>query len=80
MARQAPKATRQAAIERVDHAIDVLDEAQAVLSEAGGTPEFWVGIIFSAQTTLRLVSEMSREIDRESARAARRKPAAKKRR
>jgi hypothetical protein len=79
MAKKAPKATRQAAVERVDHAIDVLDEAQAMFGDAGGGAEFWAGIIFSAQTSLRLVSEMSRELDRELARA-RRKPAAKKRR
>ena len=55
---------RRAVLERIGHAIDVLDEAQAILGEQGDAPEFWAGIIFSAQTSLRLVSEIARDAGR----------------
>ena len=73
VAKKAAKSTQKEAMERVDHAIDVLDEAQAILSGHLEVPEFWVGIIFSAQTSLRLVSEMVQDAEREAGRTARRK-------
>jgi hypothetical protein len=81
MAAHAEKAGFEVAMERLGDAIESLDEAQALLAGEAETPEFWIGIIFSAQTSLQLVAEMAKEVRKESARASRRrKPAARKRR
>ncbi len=79
--KKAAKAGHDLAMERLSDAIESLDEVQALLSGEPETSEFWIGIIFSAQTSLQLVAEMAKEAEKEAARAARRrKPAAKKRR
>ena len=81
MAKKATKAGHGLAMERLADAIESLDEAQALLAGETETTEFWIDIIFSAQTSLQLVAEMAREAEKEAARASRRrKPAARKRR
>ena len=53
----------EAAAARVEQAIDVLEEAQEILMEDDEEMfEFPVGIIFSAQTSLRVVSELVRDV------------------
>jgi hypothetical protein len=88
MAKKAAKTVKAAkqtghevAMERIGDAIESLDEAQALLAGETEASEFWIGIIFSAQTSLQLVAEMAKEFEKENARAARpRKAAARKRR
>jgi hypothetical protein len=81
MAKKAVKAGHEVAMERLSDAVESLDEAQALLAGETEASEFWIGIIFSAQTSLQLVAEMAKEFDKETARASnRRKPTAKKRR
>jgi hypothetical protein len=81
MAKQAAKAGHGLAMERLSDAIESLDEVQALLSGEAEASEFWIGIIFSAQTSLQLVAEMAREAEKEAAHATRRrKSAARKRR
>ncbi|MBP1633491.1 MAG: hypothetical protein H6Q10_65 [Acidobacteria bacterium] len=65
----------EAAAVRVEQAIDVLEEAQEILAENDENFEFPVGIIFSAQTSLRVVAEVVRDI-RAQARKGQRKRAA----
>ena len=53
----------EAAAARVEQAIDVLEEAQEILAQDDDeTFEFPVGIIFSAQTSLRVVSELVKDV------------------
>lgn len=81
MAKKATKAGHEIAMERLGDAIESLDEAQALLAGEAEASEFWIGIIFSAQTSLQLVAEMAKEFEKETARASKpRKPAARKRR
>jgi hypothetical protein len=81
MATKATKAGHDLAMERLADAIESLDEAQALLAGEAEASEFWIGIIFSAQTSLQLVTEMAKEAEKEAARVSRRrKPAARKRR
>jgi hypothetical protein len=81
MAKKATKAGHDLAMERLADAIESLDEAQALLAGEAEASEFWIGIIFSAQTSLQLVTEMAKEAEKEAARVSRRrKPAARKRR
>jgi hypothetical protein len=78
MAKKTAKAGHEVAMERIADAIESLDEAQALLAGESEAAEFWIGIIFSAQTSLQLVSEMAKEFEKETVRAPRsRKPAAK---
>jgi hypothetical protein len=78
---KAAKAGHEVAMERIGDAIESLDEAQALLAGETEASEFWIGIIFSAQTSLQLVAEMAKEFEKETARAKRpRKAAARKRR
>ena len=72
------KAGYDLAMERLGDAIESLDEAQALLAGEAEASEFWIGIIFSAQTSLQLVAEMAREFEKEAAKAAK-KPAGKRR-
>jgi len=81
MAKKAGKGGHGLAMERLADAIESLDEAQALLAGETEASEFWIGIIFSAQTSLQLVAEMAKEAEMVAARASRRrKPAARKRR
>jgi len=84
MAKRAAKAAKgghEVAMERLGDAIESLDEAQALLAGETEASEFWIGIIFSAQTSLQLVAEMAKDFEKATARPARRrKSAAKKRR
>jgi hypothetical protein len=72
------KASYDLAMERLNDAVESLDEAQALLADEAGTSEFLVGIIFSSQTLLALVAEMASEFEKEAAKAAK-KPARKRR-
>jgi hypothetical protein len=78
MAKKTAKAGHEVAMERIADAIESLDEAQALLAGESEAAEFWIGIIFSAQTSLQLVSEMAKEFEEESARAPRRRKSAAK--
>lgn len=56
----------EAAAARVEQAIEVLEEAQEILAQDDDESfEFPVGIIFSAQTSLRVVSELVRDVTKE---------------
>lgn len=64
----------EAAAARVEQAIDVLEEAQEILAQDDGeTFEFPVGIIFSAQTSLRVVSELVKDVSGQAKREGRAK-------
>ncbi len=81
MAKKATKSSHDLAMERLADAVESLDEVQALLAGEPEASEFWIGIIFSAQTSLQLVAEMAKEAEKEAALASRRrKPAARKRR
>lgn len=81
MAKRTKNSGLEVAMERLTDAVESLDEAQALLAGEADASEFWIGIIFSAQTSLQLVAEMAKEVEKETARASRRrKPAARKRR
>jgi len=79
MAKAAAKAGYEVAMERLGDAIESLDEVQALLAGETETSEFFVGMIFAAQTSLQLVAEMAKEVEKAPARPGRRKKAAKKR-
>jgi len=70
----------EAAAARVEQAIDVLEEAQEILAQdEEETFEFPVGIIFSAQTSLRVVSELVRDVTKDEKKAPKKaKKAARK--
>ena len=80
--KKAAKADRKTgydlAMERLGDAIESLDEVQALLAGEAEASEFWTGIIFSAQTSLQLVAEMTHEFEKEAAKSAK-KPARKRR-
>lgn len=74
------RAMLEAAAARVEQAIDVLEEAQEILAQNDDESfEFPVGIIFSAQTSLRVVSELVRDVTKEqpAKKASKKKPAKK---
>lgn len=73
MAKKQAKAGHDLAMERLADAIESLDEAQALLAGETEASEFWVGLIFSAQTSLQLVAEMAKEAEKEAARASKRR-------
>lgn len=77
-AKQQAKAGYDLAMERLGDAIESLDEVQALLAGEAEASEFWIGILFSAQTSLQLVAEMAHEFEKEAAKAA--KKGARKRR
>ena len=73
------RAMLEAAGARVEQAIDVLEEAQEILAQNDDeTFEFPVGIIFSAQTSLRVVSELVRDVTKEEKKAPKKAKASKK--
>lgn len=78
MAKAAARTDYELAMERLGDAIESLDEVQALLAGETEASEFWIGIIFSAQTSLQLVAEMAREFEKDAAKAG--KKAARKRR
>jgi hypothetical protein len=73
------KAGYELAMERLGDAIESLDEAQALLAGESDASEFWIGIIFSAQTSLQLVAEMASEFEKETAKASKKKASRKRR-
>lgn len=73
MAKKQAKAGHDLAMERLADAIESLDEAQALLAGETEASEFWIGLIFSAQTSLQLVAEMAKEAEKEAARASKRR-------
>jgi hypothetical protein len=72
-AKVSKKAGYDLAIERLGDAIESLDEVQALLAGEGESSEFWVGILFSAQTSLQLVAEMAHEFEKENAKKAKKR-------
>ncbi len=80
MAKKSTKGGHDLAMERLADAIESLDEAQALLAGEAEASEFWIGIIFSAQTSLQLVAEMAKEAEKEAARPSRRRKAAARKR
>jgi len=73
------RAMLEAAAARVEQAIDVLEEAQEILAQTDDESfEFPVGIIFSAQTSLRVVSELVRDVTKEEKKAPKKAKKAKK--
>lgn len=69
----------EAAAARVEQAIEVLEEAQEILAQDEDESfEFPVGIIFSAQTSLRVVSELVRDVTEEKKAPKKGKKGAKK--
>jgi len=69
----------EAAAARVEQAVDVLEEAQEILAQADDENfEFPVGIIFSAQTSLRVVSELVRDVTKQDKKAPKKAKKAKK--
>ena len=53
----------QSAMARVEDAIALLDDAQETLVHADPKFEFPVGIIFSAQTSLRVAVELAKDVE-----------------
>lgn len=81
MAKAAARTDYDLAMERLGDAIEALDEVQTLFATEGTAPEFWVGIIFTAQNSLMAVAEMAEEVEKMRSKAPkRRKPAARKRR
>jgi len=76
---KAAKPGYEVAMERLNDAIESLDETQALLAGETEASEFWVGIIFSAQTSLQLVAEMAREFEKDAAKAGKKATARKRR-
>ncbi len=79
MAKKAARKGHDLAMERLADAVESLDEVQALLAGEPDASEFWIGIIFSAQTSLALVAEMTKEAEKESSRAGRRRKATARR-
>ncbi len=80
MAKAATRTDYELAMERLGDAIEALDEVQTLFAGEGTAPEFWVGIIFTAQNALAAVAEMAVEVEKMTAKAPkRRKKAGKKR-
>jgi hypothetical protein len=72
MAKAAARTDYDLAMERLGDAIEALDEVQTLFAgDPGVAPEFWVGIIFTAQNSLMAVAEMAEEVEKMRARAAR---------
>ena len=69
----------QGAMARVEDAIALLEDAQETLVHADPKFEFPVGIIFSAQTSLRVVVELARDAGEETAGAKKKAGRGKKR-
>lgn len=55
------------AMARVEDAIALLEDAQETLVHADPKFEFPVGIIFSAQTSLRVVIELAKDVEGDGA-------------
>jgi hypothetical protein len=80
MAKAAARTEYELAMERLGDAIEALDEVQTLFAVEGTAPDFWVGIIFTAQNALAAVAEMAVEVEKMAAKAPkRRKKAARKR-
>jgi hypothetical protein len=80
MAKAAARTDYELAMERLGDAIEALDEVQTLFASDGIAPDFWVGIIFTAQSSLATVAEMAEEVEKMRSKAQkRRKPAARKR-
>ena len=60
----------EGAVSKVEQAVDLLESAQETLVAADPKFEFPVGIIFSAQTSLRVVVELVRDVSVEQKRGA----------
>jgi hypothetical protein len=80
MAKAATRTDYDLAMERLGDAIEALDEVQTLFAGEGTAPEFWVGIIYSAQNSLMAVAEMAEEIEKMRAKALKRRKAAGKKR
>jgi hypothetical protein len=74
MAKTAARTDYELAIERLGDAIEALDEVQTLFAgEPGMAPDFWVGIIFTAQSSLATVAEMAEEVEKMRAKSLKRR-------
>jgi hypothetical protein len=80
MAKAAARTDYDLAMERLGDAIEALDEVQTLFAGEGTAPEFWVGIIFSAQNSLAAVAEMAEEVEKMRAKAQKRRKSGGKKR
>jgi hypothetical protein len=80
MAKAAAGTDYDMAMERLGDAIEALDEVQTLFAGEGIAPEFWVGIIFTAQNSLMAVAEMAEEVEKMRAKALKRRKAVGKKR
>jgi hypothetical protein len=64
----------EGAMARVEDAIALLEDAQETLVHADPKFEFPVGIIFSAQTSLRVVVELARDAQTETGQPKKKAP------
>ena len=80
MAKAAARTDYDLAMERLGDAIEALDEVQTLFAGEGTAPEFWVGIIFAAQSSLAAVAEMAEEVEKMRAKAQKRRKAIGKKR
>ena len=63
----------EGAVSKVDQAVALLESAQETLVAADPKFEFPVGIIFSAQTSLRVVVELVKDVSADEKRSAARR-------
>ena len=80
MAKAATRTDYDMAMERLGDAIEALDEVQTLFAGEGTAPEFWVGIIFTAQNSLMAVAEMAEEVEKMRKKAQKKRKAAGKKR
>ena len=80
MAKAAARTDYELAMERLGDAIEALDEVQTLFASEGMAPEFWIGIIFTAQNSLMAVAEMAEEVEKMRAKSLKRRKAVGKKR
>ena len=80
MAKAVARTDYDMAMERLGDAIEALDEVQTLFAGEGTAPEFWVGIIFTAQNSLMAVAEMAEEVEKMQSKAQKRRKSGGKKR
>ena len=73
MVKAAARTEYELAMERLGDAIEALDEVQTLFASEGTAPDFWVGIIFTAQSSLAAVAEMAEEVEKMRAKPLKRR-------
>jgi hypothetical protein len=68
----------ETAMARVEDAIALLEDAQETLVHADPKFEFPVGIIFAAQTSLRVVAELAKDVEADEGGTKKKRAGAKK--